>query len=96
MGLFYQQFECSVILDGNLSDFFSVESGVQQKCVVSRILFVVASLIGSCVGQWLIEPEASSGHSFPSLKISTLQMTLLLSSQLVASYGRRPRGSAGV
>lgn len=53
------------------------------KCHPSYyIIFLVALLIGSCVGQWLIDPEPYGGHSFPNLKISTLQITLLLSAEL--------------
>ena len=42
MELFYQQCECSVIVDGNLSEWFCVESGVRQGCFISPILFLVA------------------------------------------------------
>ena len=42
MGLFYDQFECSVIIDNNLSEWFSVESGVRQGCIISPILFLLA------------------------------------------------------
>ena len=42
MGLLYKQFNCNVIVDGELSDWFSVEAGVRQGCVIPNILFLVA------------------------------------------------------
>ena len=42
MGLFYRRFECSVIVDGIPSDWFTVESGVRQGCTMSPILFLMA------------------------------------------------------
>ncbi|KAL9952828.1 hypothetical protein ACROYT_G040141 [Oculina patagonica] len=36
-----QQFECSVIVDGNLSEWFPVKSGVRQGCIISPILFLL-------------------------------------------------------
>ncbi|KAL9953192.1 hypothetical protein ACROYT_G040569 [Oculina patagonica] len=41
MSSFYQQFECSVIVDGNLSEWFPVKSGVRQGCIISPILFLL-------------------------------------------------------
>ena len=38
---FYEQFECSIILDNQLSEWFKVESGVRQGCGLSPILFLV-------------------------------------------------------
>lgn len=40
--MFYQQFECSIIVDGNLSEWFPVESGVPEGCILSPILFLLA------------------------------------------------------
>ena len=40
--LFYYHFECSVVVDGKLSEWFPVESGVRQGCIISPILFLVA------------------------------------------------------
>ena len=40
--LFYQQFECSIINNNTLIDWFSVDSGVRQGCILSPILFIVA------------------------------------------------------
>ena len=42
MGLFYRQFECSVIVNGKPSECFTVESGVRQGCAMSPILFLMA------------------------------------------------------
>ena len=39
--VFYEKFECSVIVDGSLSDWFAVNSGVRQGCILSPILFLV-------------------------------------------------------
>ena len=71
-------FECSVIVDEHLSDQFSVESGGRQGCIISPILFLVASLIGSCAGQWLM-----SGRSG---QLTSWKMTLLLSPQHVSTH----------
>ena len=40
--LFYHHFECSVVVDGKLSAWFPVESGVRQGCIISPILFLIA------------------------------------------------------
>ena len=40
--MFYHQFECSVITNGNLTDWFPVGSGVRQGCIISPILFLIA------------------------------------------------------
>jgi hypothetical protein len=42
MRKFYEHFECSVIVNGELSEWFSVESGVRQGCIISPILFLIA------------------------------------------------------
>ena len=39
--LFYLNYECSVILGDKLSDWFSVETGVRQGCILSPILFLI-------------------------------------------------------
>lgn len=41
MRLFHRKFECSIIVDGYLSVWFPVKSGVQQACIISPILFLV-------------------------------------------------------
>jgi hypothetical protein len=38
---FYNNFECSVIVNGKLTEWFSVESGVRQGCIISPILFLI-------------------------------------------------------
>ena len=42
MGLFYRHFECSVLVNGRPSEWFTVESGVRQGCIMSPILFLMA------------------------------------------------------
>ena len=39
---FCEHFECSVIMGNYLSEWFSVQSGVRQGCIISPILFLVA------------------------------------------------------
>ena len=39
--VFYEKFRCSVLLDGILSEWFDVNSGVRQGCILSPILFLV-------------------------------------------------------
>lgn len=41
ISLFYDHFECSVIMENSLTDWFPVESGVRQGCILSPILFLV-------------------------------------------------------
>ncbi len=38
---FYEHFECSVITGNDLSEWFPVQSGVRQGCIISSILFLV-------------------------------------------------------
>ena len=40
--MFYHQFQCSVIVNGSLTEWFPVESGVRQGCIISPILFLIA------------------------------------------------------
>ena len=39
---FYTNFECAVILNNKETDWFEVQSGVRQGCIISPILFLVA------------------------------------------------------
>ena len=39
--LFYERFECSVILSEGVSDFFQVQTGVSQGCMLSPLLFLI-------------------------------------------------------
>ncbi|MCG8432127.1 MAG: reverse transcriptase family protein, partial [Candidatus Omnitrophica bacterium] len=38
---FYDHFECSIILEQTLTEWFEVKSGVRQGCILSPILFLV-------------------------------------------------------
>lgn len=40
--MFYHQFKCSVIVNGNLTEKFLAESGVHQGCIISPMLFLTA------------------------------------------------------
>ena len=40
--LFYEKFECSIILDNSTTEWFAVESGVRQGCILSPMLFTIA------------------------------------------------------
>lgn len=42
MGLFYRHFECSIIVNGETSEWFTVESVVRQGCIMSPIVFLIA------------------------------------------------------
>lgn len=42
MGLFHRHFECSIIVNGETSEWFIVESGVRQGCTMSPILFLIS------------------------------------------------------
>ena len=39
--LFYNNYECSVLLKNKFGDWFSVETGVRQGCILSPILFLI-------------------------------------------------------
>ena len=39
--LFYERFECGVILREGVSDFFEVQTGVRQGCMLSPLLFLI-------------------------------------------------------
>ena len=41
INLFYRNFECSVIVGGNISKPFPVNSGVCQGCILSPMLFLI-------------------------------------------------------
>ena len=92
-GQSHELFECSVVVDENLSIWFSLESGVQQGCVICPILFLVAI-------DWIMRRTTadrprgqSSAFSLEDSKTSTLQITSMLSQQHVATYRRRPTGT---
>ena len=40
--LFYEKFECSIILDNSTTEWFAVESGVRQGGILSPMLFTIA------------------------------------------------------
>ena len=39
--LFYERFECGVIIRVGVSDFFEVQTGVRQVCLLSPLLFLI-------------------------------------------------------
>ena len=39
--LFYGRFECGVILKEGVSNFFGVQTGMRQGCVLSPLLFLI-------------------------------------------------------
>ena len=41
--LFDERFECCVILKEGVSDFFEVQTGLRQRCVLSPLLFLILS-----------------------------------------------------
>jgi hypothetical protein len=48
----YSNMECSVRLNGNMTDWFNVDSGLKQGCILSSIMFniYVNSLIDDTEG----------------------------------------------
>ena len=58
--LFYERFECGAILKESVSDFFEVQTGMRQECILSPLLFLVLIVVrianeGSRGGiQWVI------------------------------------------
>jgi hypothetical protein len=42
ISMFYQHFECSVLLDNSQTEWFTVKTGVRQGCILSPILFLVS------------------------------------------------------
>ena len=42
MKCFYTKFECTVLLNNKETDWFTVNSGVRQGCIVSPILFLIS------------------------------------------------------
>jgi len=41
IALFYERFECGVIVGHSISDFFGIKTGVRQGCILSPLLFLV-------------------------------------------------------
>lgn len=41
--IFYKRFECSVLMDNTLTDYFSVQCGVRHGCTVSLTLFLLTT-----------------------------------------------------
>ena len=39
--LLYDGFECAVLHEGKFSNYFAVETGVKQGCLLSELLFLV-------------------------------------------------------
>ena len=39
--LFYDKYECAVLLKGKFSEWFNVKTGVRQGCILSPILFLI-------------------------------------------------------
>ena len=42
MKCFYTKFECAVLLNNKETDWFTVNPGVRQGCIISPILFLIA------------------------------------------------------
>ena len=38
----YNGFECAILDEGNITDWFEIKSGVKQGCVMSGFLFLLA------------------------------------------------------
>ena len=62
---FYQNFECTLLLNNNVTDWFAVRSGVRQGCILSPILFLVAV-------DWVMRRTTNN-------KVSGIQWTLFSS-----------------
>ena len=54
--IFYDNYECSVLHNGQLSDWFSVRTGVRQGCVISPLIFLV-------VVDWCTRPTLGNGNT---------------------------------
>ena len=68
----YDGFSCQVIHDGNLTNPFTVTTGVKQACILPPLLFLM-------VIDWVSKTakknlKAYNGHYKPDWKILTLQM----------------------
>ena len=60
MKCFYTKFECTVLLNNKETDWFTVNSGVRQGCIVSPILFLIAI-------DWIIRKTRKGGSHGPFL-----------------------------
>ena len=54
--IFYDNYKCSVLHNGQLSDWFTVQTGVRQGCVISPLLFLV-------VVDWCMRSTLGNGNT---------------------------------
>ena len=70
--IMYDDFECSVLDEGEQTRWFKITTGVKQGCVMSGFLFLLKLLTGQCAEQQKTIEMASDGISQVHLKTSTL------------------------
>ena len=56
--LFYENYECSIICEKELSEWFNVKTGVRQGCILSPILFLVTI-------DWVMRQTCNQNNGIP-------------------------------